>query len=202
MQWLRPQLRLWWWSAYCPPPSLQFQKITITSQCHSVCFCWTQRERNCHKSVVSHWTILHCYKLNWHCHIAIFLMGCIWQHPSNVQTFILPKWQLYVHAKKNKGESLRQLTLVYYKEVDRCAVVLVLLFGIASKTNVLAAVLKSDIPKQDGDITVIIFPHKLHPFSIYRDIWHRVLWLYHRVTHLKAAGNCQESKIGRSSSGN
>lgn len=63
MQWLRPQLRLWWWSAYCPPPSLQFQKITITSQSHSVCFCWTQRERKCHKNIVSHWTILHCFKI-------------------------------------------------------------------------------------------------------------------------------------------
>lgn len=36
-QWLRPQLRLWWWSAYCPPPSLQFQKSTITNESHTVC---------------------------------------------------------------------------------------------------------------------------------------------------------------------
>lgn len=76
--------------------------------------------------------------------------------------------------KKNKAESLRQLTLVHYNEVERCTVVPALLFGIASKTNVLAAILKSDIPQQDGDIISDIFPHKLHPFSKYGDIWHRV----------------------------
>lgn len=109
---------------------------------------------------------------------------------------------LYVQAKKKKNDSLRQLTLIHDNEVDWCAVVLVLLLGIASKANVLAAVLESDIPQQDGDVISLVFPNKLYPFSIYGDIWHRVLWLYCRVTHLKTAGNCQGSEEGQGLSRN
>lgn len=49
MQWLRPQPRLWWWSEYYPPPSLQGRKITVTSQSLSVCL---QQEWKCHKIAV------------------------------------------------------------------------------------------------------------------------------------------------------
>lgn len=105
-------------------------------------------------------------------------------------------------CKEEYTDFLRQLTLIHNNEVDWCAVVLVLLFGIASKTNVLAAVLKSDVPQQDGDVISLIFPYKLYPFSIYGDIWDSILRLYCRVTHLKAPGNCQGSEEGQGLSRN
>lgn len=62
--------------------------------------------------------------------------------------------------------------------------VLELLFGVASKTSVLARVLESDVPQQDGHVTAYIFAHKFHTLSIYGDVWHHVLGCYHRIAHL------------------
>lgn len=99
-----------------------------------------------------------------------------------------------LEERKTKMILWEKLTLVYDNEVDWCAMVLVFLFGIPSKTNVFAAILKSDVPQQDRDVIPLIFSNKLHPFSIYGDIWHRILRLYRRITHLKAAWNCQGSE--------
>ena len=72
--------------------------------------------------------------------------------------------------------------------------ILVLLFGISSKTSVLASILKGDVPYQDGDVVLDVLPHKL--YSIFPDFhnWIHSLICYHRLTHLSGSVSCQSSK--------
>ena len=81
-------------------------------------------------------------------------------------------------------QRLLPLTLVHHNEGKDSTVVLVLFFGVASKTSVLASILKGDVPQQDGHIVFMVLPHKVHPLSIYLHMWIWILRYDHWVTHL------------------
>lgn len=77
---------------------------------------------------------------------------------------------LKIHARL-----VELLTFIHHDEVKHGTVVPVLLLLVASKTSVLAPVLESDVPQQDGNVVVAILPHKLHPLSKYSDVRHHSL---------------------------
>lgn len=72
--------------------------------------------------------------------------------------------------------------------------VLVVLSGIASKTRVLSPILKGDVQQQDGDVIMMVFPHKLHTLPEYSHIWHHPLWRYHWLTDLMGSARYQSSQ--------
>ncbi len=103
---------------------------------------------------------------------------------------------IYILIKSRIIETLPHrpwpLTLVDHTKSEDGAVILALLFRVASKTRVLASILEGDVPQQDGDVVVV--PHKLHPLSIYIYMWHHPFWWYHWIAHLIGPTSCQSSK--------
>lgn len=105
------------------------------------------------------------------------LDGYIYMSPTSINKQYLEDPHVYVEETLTtlKVSDTLSLTLVHHNEVEGGTVVPALLFGVASKTSVVASVLKGDVPQQDGDVVVIVFPHKLHSFSIYSHMWHHPL---------------------------
>ena len=69
------------------------------------------------------------------------------------------------------------LTLVHHGEGEDGAVVLALLFGVASEARVLPVVLEGDVRQQDGDVVDRRVAHKLHPLVEDAHVWlHPLRW--------------------------